>query len=110
MKMKRSKGALPVPYIAALIIAIIVIGVLIYWFFILSKEPTNAFTQAQCQARASIYCTSWATTGYGFDSDGNPQLVGKWEEDVLGGKACFDQNVLKTVNKLYCESLFGKKQ
>jgi hypothetical protein len=106
----KTKGELPVPYIAALIIAIIVIGVLIYWFFILTKEPINTFTLASCQARASIYCTSWATTGYNLDSDGNPQLVGKWEEDALGGKGCFDNNVLKTVDKTYCESLFGKKQ
>ena len=33
MKIKRPKGALPIPYIVALIIAIIVIAVLIYWSF-----------------------------------------------------------------------------
>jgi hypothetical protein len=105
-----AKGALPVPYIVALIIAIIVIAVLIYWFFIISGKPWEEFRKDQCTARAVAYCTTWAPTGYAYDEDGSPMLVGKWEEDKLGGEGCAKDGIITTVSKDYCQTLLAAKK
>jgi len=110
MKIKRPKGALPIPYIVALIIAIIVIAVLIYWFMIMGGKPIEEFERQRCNARAATYCSLWAPTGYTFDNDGNPSIVGKWEDDVLGGKDCAKNNILTAVSKTYCETILGVKK
>jgi len=72
----RSKGDLPVPYIVALIIAIIVIAVLIYWFFVESNTSTNTGTALLCKGKLLAYCTQWATCNYldcqPKDNTGNP--------------------------------------
>jgi hypothetical protein len=62
--LKSKKGALPVPYIVALIIAIIVIAVLIYWFLIEYIGGNNQVTLALCQGKLRVYCSSWATCNY----------------------------------------------
>lgn len=74
---KTSKGDLPVPYIVALIIAIIVIAVLIYWFFVLSGQGTGQATLVLCQGKMGVYCATWATCNYldtcqPKDNTGNP--------------------------------------
>ena len=43
----KMKGALPVPYIVAIIIAIIVIALLIYWFFVLRNQGIDVATMRQ---------------------------------------------------------------
>jgi len=58
------KGALPVPYIVALIIAILVIAVLVYWFFVASNQGTNTATAVLCKGNLISYCTQWATCNY----------------------------------------------
>jgi hypothetical protein len=58
------KGALPVPYIVALIIAIIVIAVLVYWFFILSGQGGSEATFRLCQGKLFTYCSQWAVCNY----------------------------------------------
>ena|SRR3989304_10146677 len=75
--MSRAKGALPVPYIVAIIIAIIVIALLIYWFFVLRNQGIDVATLAVCQGRAITFCSQVASCGYEEscapkDSDGNP--------------------------------------
>lgn len=61
------KGALPVPYIVAIIIAIIVIAVLIYWFFVLSGKGTGTASEQFCRAKEFTYCSAWATDNFAQD-------------------------------------------
>lgn len=61
---KSTKGDLPVPYIVAIMIAIIVILVLIYWFYIEFNGGQNTGTFITCKANLIAYCTQWATCGY----------------------------------------------
>ena len=73
----KMKGALPVPYIVAIIIAIIVIALLIYWFFVLRNQGIDVATLAVCQAKLITYCSQWSSCGYEDtclpkDRDGNP--------------------------------------
>lgn len=62
--LSNSKGALPVPYIVALIIAILVIAVLVYWFFVLSGQGGSEATFRLCQGKLFTYCSQWATCNY----------------------------------------------
>lgn len=72
----RMKGALPVPYIVALVIAIIVIAVLVYWFVVLRGQGTSAVTLALCQGKLVNYCSQWSRCNYETScqpsSKGNP--------------------------------------
>jgi len=62
--MNKKKGALPVPYIVALIIAILVIAVLVYWFFVLSGQGGNEATFRLCQGKMFTYCSQWSGCNY----------------------------------------------
>lgn len=64
MNKAKSKGALPVPYIVALIIAILVIAILVYWFFVLSGQGGSEATFRLCQGKLFTYCSQWSTCGY----------------------------------------------
>lgn len=66
-----TKGALPVPYIVAMIIAIIVIAVLVYWFFILSGQGGDEAIKATCRSKQLLYCSQWAVCGYNSNCGGD---------------------------------------
>jgi len=74
------KGALPVPYIVALIIALIVIAILAYWFFVLSGRSGTEADIKLCEAKAVTYCAAWAATRYGTNDEGNP-VVGEFKDE-----------------------------
>jgi len=59
------KGAVPVPYIIALILGIIVVGLLAYWFFILGGKIPGITTEQWCNERKFSFCTQWSECGYG---------------------------------------------
>jgi hypothetical protein len=69
----RSKGALPVPYIVAIIIAVIVIAVLVYWFFVLSGKGNTQATDAFCRAKELTYCSQWAPSNFNPSSQPSGQ-------------------------------------
>lgn len=50
------KGALPIPYIIALIIGVIVVAVLAYWFISSSGKGTGIGTEAECRGRVLEWC------------------------------------------------------
>jgi len=58
------KGDVPVPYIVALILAVIIIGIIGYWFFTVVLSGSNAANEA--------YCTTLATKG--CMASGNPDV------------------------------------
>jgi hypothetical protein len=58
-----SKG-IAVPYVIALILGIIVVGVIGYWFFVLGGQGGGAGVSAACNAKLVSYCTQWSLNGY----------------------------------------------
>ena len=56
-------GAVPVPYIIALVLAIIVIGLIAYWLFFSGGEFGGIITEKGCEAKKLAYCSEWKTTG-----------------------------------------------
>lgn len=52
------KAAMPVPYIIALIIGVIVVAVLGYWFISSGGKGSNIGTEAECTARKAEYCAT----------------------------------------------------
>ena len=69
-----SKGAVPIPYIIALLLGIAVVAILGYWFFVLSGLWGGEATLQTCRANAHTYCAGWQALGYTEDDDGNPSV------------------------------------
>jgi len=59
------KGALPVPYIVAMILAVVVIAIVVYWLFFAYGEGGNAITDATCVAKKMKYCNEWRLNSWG---------------------------------------------
>lgn len=53
-----------IPYVIALILGIIVVGVIGYWFFVLGGQGGGAGLETMCRAKAISYCTGWNLNGY----------------------------------------------
>jgi hypothetical protein len=52
------KGAVPVPYIIALLLGIAVIAILGYWFFVLSGQWGGEVNLETCRGKAHTYSTT----------------------------------------------------
>jgi hypothetical protein len=111
----RSKGALPVPYIVAIIIAVIVIAVLVYWFFVLSGKGSTTATDSFCRAREFTYCAQWATSSFDLNNrpgknTANPTDTGK--SFAVGDNSyapeCKDISWAGQVGQAECRSLLGQ--
>jgi len=61
----KSKGAVPIAYIIALLLGIAVLAVIGYWFFIGAGQLGGEITITQCRAKAQNYCNSWKAMSYG---------------------------------------------
>ena len=114
MKSTKSKGALPVPYIVALIIAIIVIAVLIYWFFVLSGQGGSEATFRLCQGKLFTFCTGWATCNYqdtcqAKDRTGNAADFYDLNQECIPFKGV-PNKLPGAVTGPACKSLFGQTQ
>lgn len=59
----RKIGAVPVPYIIALVLAIIVIALIAYWLFFSGGEFGRIIAEKGCEAKKLAYCNEWKTTG-----------------------------------------------
>lgn len=51
--------AVAIPYVIALILGVIVIGILAYWFVSQSNKTTNVGASTECQGRVFSYCIQW---------------------------------------------------
>jgi len=63
------KGAVPIPYIIALLLGIAVVAILGYWFFALGGQWGGEVTLQRCRTMAHTYCSSWKAVGYRADGD-----------------------------------------
>jgi len=55
------KAAMPVAYIIALIIGVVVVAVLAYWFVSSGGKGASVGKEAECTARKAEYCASQTT-------------------------------------------------
>ena len=69
-----SKGAVPVPYIIALLLGIAVVAIIGYWFFVLSGQTGGEATLSTCNTRAYTYCAGWQVLGYTGDDNSGPSV------------------------------------
>ncbi|TAL47569.1 hypothetical protein EPN87_02635 [archaeon] len=53
-----------VPYIIALILGIVIIGLLGYWFFVLGGQVGGTGTMQTCSAKQAAWCQQWSVTGF----------------------------------------------
>jgi len=67
------KGAVPIPYIIALLLGIAVVAILGYWFFVLGGQWGGEVTLQRCKTMAHTYCSSWKAVAYRADGD-NPSI------------------------------------
>lgn len=51
--------AVAVPYVIALILGVIAIGILAYWFVNQGGKTTTEGFKAECQARTFNFCLAW---------------------------------------------------
>ena len=78
-----TKGAVPIPYIIALLLGIAVVAIIGYWFFVLSGQTGGELTFADCKTRATTYCAEWSQAGYAVDSEtGEPDIPLGWFSDA----------------------------
>lgn len=103
------KGAIPIEYIIAIILGIIVVGVLGYWFFVLGGRLPGQATETWCRARENQYCSELSQ--YGFDENllkqrhGVKDLNDYWNKLASG---CDEIGIPRpTIDK--CKALLGLK-
>lgn len=113
MKPRNPKGALPVPYIVALIIAIIVIAVLIYWFLVLGGKGTDQATFRLCQGKVFTYCSQWAGCNYQDscqpkDKTGNGADFFDLNPDCVPFRGS-PNGLPSAINPTQCKAFFGQQ-
>jgi len=97
------KGALPVPYIVAIVIAIVVIAVLVYWFFVLSGQGGGTAIEQFCLAKRFTYCSSWAAVGYDPEKQPGKKEFAEWAPE------CGTYTWAKAVSMTACKEALGQK-
>lgn len=105
------KGAIPIPYIIALIFAVIILGVIGYWFFVASGQGGGKMSEAICKAKAYEYCSIWSNSGY--VEDGKPKNKDFVDENPKDSyaKGCESYSWAKDVSSeggTYCKNLLGQ--
>ncbi len=59
-----SKGDMPVGYIIAIVLGIIVLAVLGYWLFVTGGGAGGVVSETTCRGKFLNYCTLFSVTGY----------------------------------------------
>lgn len=62
--MKFSKrGAVPIPYIIAIIFAVAIIVLIGYWLFSTNNEFSKVIKAKMCDTKKAAYCSDWRLSG-----------------------------------------------
>lgn len=57
------RKAVAIPYVIALILGLIAIGILAYWFINQSSKTTSTGSNVECQAKIFSFCNQWLLNG-----------------------------------------------
>ena len=106
-----SKGAMPVPYLIAIIIGIIVIGVLVYMFVTKTGIFAGFSGEKECYARAEAYCMEWSLHGWTDDRCGEGESGCEFVEFKVKAPECkqfaFVTELDGPAGKDWCKRQFG---
>jgi len=107
-----TKGAVPIPYILALLLGIAVVAIIGYWFFVLGGQTGGELTLADCKTRATTYCAMWSQTGYAVDNNEPDFSLGWFSEayprcSVHLGTMGFSDALSTTVDQAACEIIMA---
>jgi hypothetical protein len=58
-----SKGEVPIPYIIALVLAIVVIGLVVYWLYFTNVDFLKTINEYSCRSKKDAYCNQWKLSG-----------------------------------------------
>lgn len=95
-----AKKGIAVPYIIALILGIVVVGVIGYWFFTTTGAGSGSAVVQQCNAKKTQYCSEWSRVGF---ASGREPSGGDWDVFAPG---CSTAGVGKPID-LECRTLTG---
>lgn len=76
------KKAIAIPYVVAIILGIIIVGVIGYWLFLLYGGGVGTASEAVCRSKLLTYCSEWAETGYSVKPGGKEFSKACGEEGV----------------------------
>jgi hypothetical protein len=65
------KKGIAVPYIIAIILGVLVIGIIGYWFFVLYGGGVGKSSEAVCNSKKQTFCSAWAATAYQTEPSGD---------------------------------------
>jgi hypothetical protein len=57
------KGAIPIPYIIAIIFGVIVLALITFWLFFTNNEFRTSITEKICEGKRSNWCSQYELTG-----------------------------------------------
>jgi len=57
------KGDVPVPYIVALVLAIVVIGLVVFWLYFSGGDFYKTISEYSCRSKMAAYCNQWKLGG-----------------------------------------------
>jgi hypothetical protein len=87
-----NKGAVPIPYIIALVLAIIVIALVVYWLFFSSGDFGDIISEKGCEAKKMAYCseykTSSSSTSFSTSCD---SINDNNKNEYYAPECCFDE-------------------
>lgn len=74
-----SKGAVPIPYIIALVLAIAVIAIVAYWLFFSGGQFDVMIREKGCDAKLMAYCGEYRVSGGSMEDFSGPCGAGSTE-------------------------------
>jgi hypothetical protein len=63
INMRKSKGAVPVAYIIAIILGVLVMGLLGYWLYTSGPKVETFMTESECKSAHMSACAEWTAAG-----------------------------------------------
>ena len=91
--MSSRKGEIPIPYILAIVLVVIVLGLLAYWLYTGGKGWDQIVSESTCRAKLKFYCNSWKVNTYAADK--KPNGVTDFSDD------CNTVNQIENKDKYY---------
>jgi hypothetical protein len=109
--MSGRKGEMPIPYIIALILGVIVLGLLAYWLYTGGVGFDKTVQESTCRTKVGFYCSSWKTNSYQSDKLPNNQKfsaacrITSDNKDDYYAPDCCSFTWAQTVTAIVCQSL-----
>ncbi len=95
-----AKKGIAIPYIIALILGIVVVGVIGYWFFTTTGTGSGSAAVASCNTKKLQWCSEYSKTGFASV----PIALGDW--GIAFAPGCKDLGIIQPTER-ECRSLTG---